>query len=97
MIVLPFPNNWALLLVCFSTCFVAFSDQTVYQTVCLHAWRLADATASTRSGALQDGENILRKMSRYLKTATLEAEDLYVSPGKIVHVVVKISERSSYK
>ncbi|MBR6228738.1 MAG: hypothetical protein IKQ97_03285, partial [Eubacterium sp.] len=33
---------------------------------------LADATASTRSGALQDGENILRKWSRYLMSAALE-------------------------
>ncbi|MBR6228723.1 MAG: hypothetical protein IKQ97_03210, partial [Eubacterium sp.] len=32
---------------------------------------LADATASTRSGALQDGENILRKWSRYLMSAAL--------------------------
>ncbi len=56
-LVLPFPNYQALLLVCFFTCIVAFTCRCHR----IDAFR-----------RLAGWKNILRKMPRYLKMATLE-------------------------
>ena len=56
---------------------------------------LADATASTRSGALQDGENILRKWSRYLMSAALDSEDRAANIG--IRIVLGVAQDVHYQ